>query len=51
MTTGPVNLLINVNQEFVNSDLILSRIFDCVVPTGTTYIDCNSLNVICNQLQ
>ena len=46
MTAGHVNLLIKVNQEFVNSNLILSRIFDCVVPTGTTYIGCNSLNMI-----
>ena len=37
-------------SNFVSRDKIIStsakRIFDCLVTSGTTYIDCNSLNVI-----
>lgn len=52
--TGYVNLFINVNQKlkstFVLRDNVVNTsnkgIFDFVVPRSTTYIDCNSANVI-----
>ena len=39
-----------LEPNFVTSDKVIStprkRMFDCVVPNWTTYIDCNSSNVI-----